>query len=156
MSATGGLDWVQILRTLGLLGLAYLLALPIAYNRERQAHSAGLRTFPLVAVAACGFTLIALSEFPGPDAVARVVQGIVTGIGFIGGGAILKRSESEVRGTATAASIWATGGIGVAVAFHRFEIAAALALLTFLTFLLMKRFKTAVDHEGVDPTDSEE
>jgi putative Mg2+ transporter-C (MgtC) family protein len=64
-----------------------------------------------------------------------VLQGIVTGIGFIGGGAILTRKET-VAGTASAASIWNTGAIGVAVAFSRFEIAIVLALLNFLSLRL--------------------
>ncbi|WP_301591626.1 MgtC/SapB family protein, partial [Sabulicella glaciei] len=88
------------------LSIAYVLALVIGWNREREARSAGLRTFPLVAIASCGFvqaTEMSLGE--DPEAVARVVSGIVTGIGFIGAGAIMKGGD-EVRGTATAASIW--------------------------------------------------
>jgi putative Mg2+ transporter-C (MgtC) family protein len=66
------------------------------------------------------------------DAESRVIQGIVTGIGFIGGGAILKSGDT-VSGTATAASIWATGLIGVSVAADRFEIAFVLSMLVLLT-----------------------
>lgn len=72
------------------LAAAYVLALPIALNREAKARGAGLRTFPLVSIAACGFVLIGIDIFDGSDAEARVVSGIITGIGFIGGGAILK------------------------------------------------------------------
>ena len=93
----------------------------------------GLRTFPLVALASCGYLLV----FRDPaganlDAQSRVFQGLLSGIGFVGGGAILKEGGT-VRGTATAASIWNTGAIGAAVAFDRFEIALVLGLINFLT-----------------------
>jgi len=110
------------------LALALLLALPIGWERERSTRSAGLRTFPLVAVASCGYTILAL-QLPGDaaDAHSRVLQGLLTGIGFIGGGAILK-SEHQVRGTATAAVIWVTGAIGAAVGYGRIETALLLSL----------------------------
>ena len=69
------------------LALAYVLALPIGWTRERQERSAGLRTFPLVAIASCGFVQAAESLTIGePEAMARIVEGIITGMGFIGGG----------------------------------------------------------------------
>ena len=126
------LDWHQILTHLAQLGMAFLIALPVAWNREHRAEGAGLRTFPLVAVAACGYMLVGLQMFGGDDgAQARVMYGIITGMGFIGGGAILKEGAS-VTGTATAASMWNTGAIGVSVAFNRYEIAIVLSLINFL------------------------
>jgi len=74
------------------------------------------------------------------EAEGRVIHGIVTGIGFIGGGAIIK-DKGTVIGTATAARIWSTGAIGVAVAFNRFEIALVLSLLNFLTLRFVEKFK---------------
>lgn len=126
------LDWPQIWFHLWHLGLAYLIALPVAFDRETASQGAGLRTFPLVAVAACGYTLVGYSVLESTDAEARVLQGLITGIGFIGGGAILK-SKGNVTGTATAASIWTTGLIGIAVASDRLEIALLLSLITFIT-----------------------
>jgi putative Mg2+ transporter-C (MgtC) family protein len=126
-----------------LLGVSYLLALPIGWNRERNSHSAGLRTFPLVAVATCGFILVGIDVLPDVGAQARVMEGVITGMGFIGGGAILK-NKSAVSGTATAASLWATGAIGVAIAWQRFEIALVLSALTFLTLQLMPEIKPLV------------
>ena len=76
--------------------------------------------------------LVGLQVLSSTDAEARVMYGIIAGMGFIGGGAILK-SEGKVSGTATAASLWNTGAIGIAVAFHRYEIATLLALINFLT-----------------------
>lgn len=129
------------------LVIAYMLAFPIGWDRERSARNFGLRTFPLVALAACGFVLIARNVFAGNEtAQARVLQGVITGIGFIGGGAILKH-ESGVTGTASAASIWNTGAIGIAVAFGRLETAVLLSVLNFVTLMVIGRMKYEVEGE---------
>ncbi len=87
------------------LSIAYALAFLIGWNREREDRSAGIRTFPLVAVAACGFVQATEGlAAAAPEAMARIVEGVITGVGFIGGGAILK-GVGEVHGTATAASL---------------------------------------------------
>jgi putative Mg2+ transporter-C (MgtC) family protein len=125
------------------------LALPIGWDRERSKRHFGLRTFPLVAVAACGFMLTGISVLDSTEAEGRVLQGIITGIGFIGGGAILK-GESTVRGTATAASIWNTGAIGIAVAFNRLEIGILLSLLNFVTLRLVGEVKEKFDTHRKD------
>jgi len=136
------LDWGVILTHLVQIGIAFVLALPVAWNRERESRSAGLRTFPLVAVAACGYMLVGMQVLSSTDAESRVMYGIIAGMGFIGGGAILK-DKGSVSGTATAASLWTTGAIGVAVAYHRYEIALVLSLLNVLTLLVGARIKTA-------------
>lgn len=135
------MDAFQIVPHMVALAIAYGLALPIGWDREKTTRSAGLRTFPLVALASCGFvqateTMLANS----PEATARIVEGLITGIGFIGGGAILKDGLS-VHGTATAASIWATGAIGTAVGLGALDVAIAITLLTFLTLKLLPIFK---------------
>ncbi len=142
------LDWRLIFSHLASVGVAYALALPVAWDREHEARSAGLRTFPLVAVASCGFILLAAGVMGNnTDAQARVIQGVITGIGFIGGGAILKDGAS-VRGTATAASIWNTGAIGAAVAFGRYEIAVVLSLINFLTLRWLTPLKQKLKDDG--------
>ncbi|AUD78804.1 magnesium transporter MgtC [Kangiella profundi] len=130
------------------LAAAYVLALPIALNREAKARGAGLRTFPLVSIAACGFVLIGIDIFDGSDAEARVVSGIITGIGFIGGGAILK-NDNKVSGTATAASIWATGAIGIAAAYSRYEVALLISIITFFTLHFGYNAKKVVKESDV-------
>ncbi len=137
----------QIISHMYQMAIAYILALPIGWDRERKARRAGIRTFPLVAVAVCGYMLVGLSVIEGSSAHARIVMGITTGIGFIGGGAILK-SRGEVQGTATAASIWNTGAIGVAVAWHRYEIAIVLAVLNFLILLSTRGLKDHIASEN--------
>ena len=75
-----------------------------------------MRTFPLVAVASCGFVQATESILASsPEGQARIIEGLITGIGFIGGGAIIKQGGA-VQGTATAAGLWATGAIGDAPA----------------------------------------
>ena len=140
------IDWGTVINNLVQLGIAYLLALPIAIDREKSSRSAGLRTFPLVAMSACGYMLVGMSVLTTTDAEARVLQGLITGIGFIGGGAILK-SGGNVAGTATAASIWNTGLIGVAVAFGRYEIAILLSLINVVTLRFVRRFKVDPDED---------
>ncbi len=134
-------DWGMLWSNAERIGLAYLIALPLGIQREKEAHSAGVRTFPIVAMASCGYILIAHAlAFPDqgaadPAAVSRVLQGLVAGIGFIGGGAILKEGAT-VHGTATAASIWNVGAIGAAVALGRTEVAIVLSLLNLATLYL--------------------
>ena len=131
------LDWGLVLSHLRDMALAYLLAIPIAWDREAQNRTAGMQTFPLVAVASCGYALLGYAVLGSTEAEARVVQGLITGMGFIGGGAILKEGGS-VKGTATAASLWATGAIGLSVASHRLEIALTISLATMFTLRLLK------------------
>lgn len=139
-------DWALVLQHLIHIAIAYVLALPIAWNRETGSKSAGLRTFPIVAMAACGFMLTGIYVLDSSAAEARVMYGLMTGIGFIGGGAILKE-DSKVLGTATAASIWNTGAIGMSVAYGRFEIAIVLSLVNFITLYLFSTLKKNVDIE---------
>ncbi|WP_300493383.1 MgtC/SapB family protein [uncultured Methylophaga sp.] len=122
------------------LGIAFLLALPIALNREYKARGAGMRTYPLVSIACCAFMLVARDVYEGDAAEARVMYGIITGMGFIGGGAIMK-NNSGVSGTASAAGIWLTGAIGLSVAYARYEIAIVLTLMGFLIFQVVSFFK---------------
>jgi len=137
------IEWAQTWYHLWHLALAYVFALPVALDREASSRSAGLRTFPLVAIAACGYTLVGFSVLSTTDAEARVLQGVITGIGFIGGGAILKNG-GNVSGLATAASIWTTGLIGIAVAADRFEIAMLLSVMTFATLWLGREIKSKI------------
>ncbi|HXH53531.1 MAG TPA: MgtC/SapB family protein [Sphingomicrobium sp.] len=145
-----GAEDFNILPHLAALGTAYLLAFPVGWNREQHERSAGLRTFPLVAVASCGF--IQASEAlvaENPEAMARIVEGLITGMGFIGGGAILRMKDS-VRGTATAASLWATGAIGVSVGLGSYDVAVMLAVAMVATLWLLsplKRLSRAEDEE---------
>lgn len=126
--------------------IAFILTLPIGWEREKDTHSIGMRTFPLVSLASCGYMLIGQSVVGhDPEALAKILYGLMTGIGFIGGGAILKlKDEASVHGTATAASIWNTGAIGAAVAFQRYEIAVALAAVNFAALRFVPKLKKKI------------
>jgi putative Mg2+ transporter-C (MgtC) family protein len=146
-----GADHFTLFPHLAALLLAYVLALPIGWNREREERSAGLRTFPLVAVASCGFIQAVEGLLVGhPEATARVVEGLITGMGFIGGGAILKVRDS-VKGTATAASLWVTGAIGTSVGLGAIDVAIVLTVVAFVTLTLLAPLKKIVDHEVPEP-----
>lgn len=134
-------DTFNMIPHLAALFAAYILAIPIGWDRETAERSAGLRTFPLVALAACGF-IQATEGFLSthPEGMARIVEGVITGIGFIGGGAIVKHGTS-VLGTATAASLWATGAVGVAVGLGAYDMAIAVSVLTFATLRFLAPLK---------------
>jgi putative Mg2+ transporter-C (MgtC) family protein len=143
-------NWSQdeALSHLLMLLVAYALALPIGWNREREERSAGLRTFPLVAMAACGFVMVAIEVIGGDsEQQSRIMEGLMTGIGFIGGGAILKQGD-RAKGTATAASLWATGAIGAAVGYGQLDIAVILSLVTVLTLILMTPLRRVVQERA--------
>lgn len=128
---------IRFLEQLLQIIIVVLLVLPVGWERETSTRVMGLRTFPLVGVASCGFLVVGL-DIAGedPTARARLIQGLMTGIGFIGGGALVKQGGS-VRGTATAASIWATGAVGAAVAAERYEMAVILSLVNYATFRVL-------------------
>lgn len=113
--------------------LAGLLGALLGIQRESWGKPAGLRTHMLVAMGAALFTFAPLESGVSLDAEARVVQGIATGIGFIGAGAILKLTrEREVEGLTTAAGIWMTAALGMAVGLGRLGSATASAVLAWL------------------------
>jgi putative Mg2+ transporter-C (MgtC) family protein len=130
-------NWAQVIENLLRVLAALALALPIGWEREHGRSSIGLRTLPVVAMGACGFALVGRWA-PGADAEsqARIIQGIAAGVGFVGGGAILK-SGATVHGTATAATIWNAGAIGIAVAYAMEEVAIVLAVMNFLLMLVL-------------------
>ena len=140
MAEMAEIDWSVVVWHLNRLAAAYVLALPIGWDREKNARSAGLRTFPLVSMASCAYMLTGIEVLDSTDAESRVMYGLITGMGFIGGGAILKEGGS-VAGTATAASLWNTGALGMAVAWDRFEIALLLCVLNVVTLQLLGGMK---------------
>lgn len=127
------------------LAASILLVLPVAWDREREGPSMGLRTFPLVSLGSCAYVLVGLSLVSPEehDMLVRIMQGLMSGIGFVGGGAILKDSDN-VRGTASAASIWVTGALGAAVGFQLWSLAIALSIINFTVIVLMSRIKGKV------------
>lgn len=141
-------DAFAILPHVTALAVAYILALPIGWNREREERSAGLRTFPLVAVASCGFVqAVETMMAHDPAAIARVLEGVIAGIGFLGGGAILQQKH-VVKGTATAASLWATGAIGVSAGLGSYDVAVVMTLFVLFTLWVMAPLKPEENERG--------
>src|SRR3954469_8717085 len=132
-----GLDWAYPFRLIGAAALGALIGL----EREIHDHPAGMRTHLLVSLGSAGFTVLSIAAFPAPGAhPARIAAQIVTGIGFLGAGAILKEGAT-IRGLTTAASLWATAAVGMACGLGSFfaAVAAAVALLLSLVFLRTPR-----------------
>ncbi len=133
---------------LNLLG-ALLLGLFVGYERSYHGRAAGMRTFGLVCMASAALTVIA--GYPdawygghgdlmvGPDP-TRIIQGIVTGIGFLGAGVIMKEGLS-ISGLTTAASIWASSAIGVMVGVGFYAAAILLALLTAACMIFVSKLQ---------------
>lgn len=123
--------------------LSLVLGGIVGYQREAVDRPAGFRTHVLVCIGATLITLVSIDGFPGSDK-ARVASQIVTGIGFLGAGTII-RQGSIVRGLTTAASIWAVAGIGIAVGAG-FYIGAAFG--TLLIYLVLSYGKK-MEHEFI-------
>jgi len=112
---------------------ATLLGALVGYERERAGKPAGLRTHTLVCVGTTVFILACSSTTMSFDGLSRVIQGIVTGIGFLGAGSILKLSqERDIRGLTTAAGVWMTAAIGVSVGLGSIGIAGISTLLALI------------------------
>jgi putative Mg2+ transporter-C (MgtC) family protein len=122
--------------------LAAALGAVIGFQREKVHRPAGLRTHILICLGSALFTVVSVLGFSGAVDPSRVAAGIVTGIGFIGAGVIFHgMSEDKIVGITTAASIWVTAAIGIAVGVGMYILATSVAILTFL-ILIMPRKKS--------------
>ena len=144
-------DWDVMLAHTVQMVLAFGLVLPVGFNRESSRQSIGLRTFPLVSLASCCFTLLGF-ELNGDDdsLMGEVLGGIITGIGFVGGGAILQKDD-RIEGTSTAAAIWAAGCVGVAVAMGRLEIAVLISVFMVGIFYFVSPIKEKLNNDSDVP-----
>ncbi len=126
--------------------LSLLLAGAIGWQRERAQRPAGLRTHILVGMGATLLTLTSISV-KGADPM-RLAAGIVTGVGFIGAGTIMRSTPTEVRGLTTAASIWMVAGVGIAVGAGFYWGAVLTTILAFLTLTLLKGVERRYTRRG--------
>lgn len=113
----------------GRIALAAVLAFLIGWEREYRGSPAGDRTFALVAIGAAAFTSIGVEQFPATA--EKLIAGVVTGIGFLGAGMIM-REGGEVRGLTTAASMWAISSVGVVIGAGEYIMGVALAGMILL------------------------
>jgi putative Mg2+ transporter-C (MgtC) family protein len=146
---TAGLgDSKQLIHVLIRLAAATLLGGLIGIQRERAGKPAGLRTHMLVTLGTAVFVLACAGVGMGHDALSRVIQGVVTGIGFIGAGSILKINEQrDVQGLTTAAGVWMTAAVGVAAGLGSLGIALLSTLFTLFILSFAKRFERQVDEK---------
>ena len=150
------------------LVVATVLGAALGLNRELRHKPAGLRTHALVSLGSALTTvvmveLVTASGTNGIDSISRVIQGIVAGVGFIGGGVILRRlHEGEVQGLTTAASVWVVAAIGLACGAGEMIVAAAAVVLSIGTLALGAPFEGYVkrrfgapmrDRHDPDPRD---
>lgn len=121
----------------------------IGWQRERSGKAAGLRTHMLVCMGTALFVLAGSGAAMESDAMSRVVQGLATGIGFLGAGAILKLEDSRrIKGLTTAAGIWMTAAVGVTVGLGQLGTAAIATLFTWIVLALLIRLERAIDTQG--------
>jgi putative Mg2+ transporter-C (MgtC) family protein len=131
-------DAAQVTQLVVRLLLAALLGGLLGLQRERQGKPAGIRTHMLVAASSALIVLVPLQAGMGEEAVSRVVQGLLAGVGFVCAGAILKlEREEQVHGLTTAAGVWMTAGIGIACGMGR-DLTAALSTLLVLGILALE------------------
>ena len=126
-------DSRQMVRLIIRVLLAMLLGAIVGVQREHKGKPAGIKTHMLVALGAALIVLAPLEFGMNSDELSRIIQGLVTGIGFLGGGAILKLHESrEIEGLTTAAGIWMTAAVGAAVGLGRLGLAIVSMMLTWI------------------------
>ena|SRR5215471_12754099 len=137
---TAGLhDPKQLAHVIIRIVAATLLGGMVGIQREKTHKPAGLRTHMLVSLATAAFVAACSSINMSLDGLSRVIQGIITGIGFIGAGTILKLSqEHEIKGLTTAASVWMTAAIGVTVGLGSLGIGLMITLLAVIILALEK------------------
>lgn len=124
---------IVLLRTI----TAVLLGGIVGIQRERVGKPAGLRTHMMVSLGTAVVVLACIGGGMNMDGLSRVIQGIVTGIGFVGAGAILKLTDQrEIQGLTTAAGLWMTAAIGVAVGLGALGLAVIATVLTVIVLAL--------------------
>lgn len=106
----------------GRVAFSALLGFVVGWEREVRGHAAGARTFSLVAAGSAAFTVVGIDAFPA--SAEKMIAGIVTGIGFIGAGVVLRDPAGQIRGLTTAAAIWAMSSVGILSGAGRFVVAA--------------------------------
>ena len=136
----------QLLRIIIRLLAAMLLGAIVGFQRERTHKPAGLRTHMLVSLGTTVFVLACSGFGMTSDGLSRVIQGVTTGIGFIGAGSILKlNKEHNVKGLTTAAGVWMTAATGVAVGLGSLGLALLSTLFTLIILALVGSLEARVE-----------
>lgn len=138
------------------LSIALFLAGVLGYDRERKRRPAGLRTHLMVGLGAATLALIPEQLGFSDEAMARVIEGIIAGIGFLGAGAIIRvESPEQVRGLTTAGSIWVTAAVGVAAGLGQEITALVTTAFAFLILSWISRIERHVGSNSHEPKDGQ-
>jgi putative Mg2+ transporter-C (MgtC) family protein len=130
---------------------AMALGAVVGVQRERSGKPAGVRTHMLVSMGGVLIVIACLEFGMHADGISRVIQGLVTGIGFLGGGAILKLEEKErVEGLTTAAGIWLTAAVGIAVGLGREGLAVMAIVLAWIVLSVIAKAETQLSRKPED------
>lgn len=135
------------------IALAALLGAILGIEREWAGKDPGLRTFTLIAMGSCLFSIVSISSAYGiPNAEpSRIAAQILPGIGFLGAGAIF-RSSQRIGGLTTAALMWVTAAIGMAIGFDRIHLAIATTVIALIFVRLLAHVRTYINRENGTPT----
>jgi putative Mg2+ transporter-C (MgtC) family protein len=138
-------DATQLARVIIRMLAATLLGAVVGIEREMAGKPAGVRTHMLVSLGTAVFVLACSGAGMSLENLSRVIQGIVTGIGFLGAGSILKLSEErDIQGLTTAAGIWMTAAIGMAVGLGSLGVALLAAVLTLIILAIVRSFESRI------------
>jgi putative Mg2+ transporter-C (MgtC) family protein len=153
---TAGLNnFGQVERVLLRVIAATLLGAVVGFERERAGKPAGLRTHILVSLGTSIVVLACAGSQMSMDGLSRVIQGIVTGIGFIGAGSILKlEPEHQIRGLTTAAGLWMTAAIGIACGLGTIGLALIATVMTLIVLRVLQVIESRAIHEKEKKTRS--
>ena len=139
-------DARETVRVVIRLVAALLAGAIIGFQRERSGKAAGLRTHMLVSMGTALFVIACAESGMAQDAMSRVVQGLTTGIGFLGAGAILKlEDEQRIKGLTTAAGIWMTAAVSVAIGLGHLGTAAIGVVLAWIVLAALMRLARGID-----------
>jgi len=135
-------DLHQLVRVAVRLLAAVLAGAVIGAQREWSGKNAGLRTHILVALGCAVFVLGVSEHGFDNDAISRVIQGVVTGVGFLGAGTIIKRtSENTIKGLTTAGSVWVTAAIGIAAGLGQIAVTLVAVILTWIVLAILVKLE---------------
>ena len=146
---TSGLtDLQHIVQVIVRLLAAALLGAVIGFEREKAGKAAGLRTHILVSLGTCVFIVACSGSGMDSDGLSRVIQGIVTGLGFLGAGTILKLNDKrDIKGLTTSAGIWMTAAIGVSVGLGMLGVALLSTITALIVLAGIRKWENKIDQE---------
>ena len=145
-----GWPWGNLVLSVAAILLAVLLCGFVGFEREKRGRSAGLRTHLLVGVGSCVIMILSIYGFPGSAQVAdhrdvaRLAAGVLTGVGFLGAGAII-HDHGSIKGLTTAGTIWLVMAIGLACGSFNFIIAILVALVVMIVLTIFRKFERKIN-----------